>query len=386
MKSLSLVPLTIVSLAMTSCQEKPEPPKRPPPPVTVAQPVSREVIVYRDLPATLSGAQEIEIRARVSGILEKAFFKEGDLVEKDAELFLIEPQTYELAVEAAEAALVGANAASEVAAKKVERLKNAGEAVSKINLELAEAEAAEAVAAVGQAEVKVKDSKIDFGYSTILAPVKGRMSNYFVDPGNLVGNGEATLLATIIDDSKIRVNFEVPERAMIRYLGHRDLDGGVERFKDKKIRLTLANGTVYDHHGTIDFINNQIDPSSRTAKIRAIFPNPEGKLSSGLYGLVGFPAGPDPDDATKTSALLVPSISVMRDLGGDYVWVVDDQNTVRRQGIETGDTVLKPSDDPKAMPERETIVNKGLDGSERIIVAGLQRARDGAVVNPQTKE
>ncbi|MDC0302740.1 efflux RND transporter periplasmic adaptor subunit [bacterium] len=375
----------ILFLGTPAYQEKPEPLKRPPPPVTIANPVTREVIVYRNFPATLTGRAEIEIRARVSWILEEAPFKEGDEVKEGAELFKIEPETYDLAVKVAAAAVDGAEANQELARQKVKRLTDAREAVSAINLEIAEAERAEADAALSQAELKLEDSKIDQEYSVIKAPINGRMSNLAVDPGNLVGNGEATLLATIIDDQEIRVNFEVPEWAMIRYLEQRNMTGGIDRVNDKKIRLTLADGSIYEQTGIIDFINNKVDTSTRTAKVRAVFPNKEGKFSSGLYGLVGFPSGPDPKDPIKKSALLVPAISIMRDLGGDLVWIVDDSNTVRRRGVEIGDTVLKPNDDPKAIPERETVVNLGLDGTERVIVAGLQRARDGAVVNPQTE-
>ncbi|MGC6465676.1 MAG: hypothetical protein ACON38_03155 [Akkermansiaceae bacterium] len=98
---------------------------------------------------------------------------------------------------------------------------------------------------------------------------------------------------------------------------------------------------------------------------------------------MGFPAGPDPDDPKKTSGILIPSVSVLRDLGGDFVWIVDETNTVRRRAIEAGDTVEKPQTDPKMVPQRETVVVRGLDGTENVIVAGLQRARDGAVVAPE---
>lgn len=355
-------------------------------PVTVAKPVTRDVIVYKNFPATLEGAAEIEIRARVKGKLEAIYFKDGDVVEKGAKLFLIEPDTYALAKTAANADLLQAQASELLAQSRYKRVKKASltNAVSEIDVEVAAAELSQARASVSQAKARLDNAILDHSYTTITAPVKGRMSRALVDTGNLVGNTDATLLTTIIDDSKIRAYFEVPERAMIRYLGERALEGGIERFKDKPIRLELADGSVYESTGTINFIDNKIDSSTRTAKVRAIFPNPKAKLSSGLYGLVGFPAGPDPDDARKTEAILIPAVAVLRDLGGDFVWIVDKTNTVRRRAIETGDTVEKPNTDPKMARERETVVVRGLDGSEDVIVAGLQRARDGAVVAPST--
>lgn len=388
MKLIRFIPLATLFLATVACKKEVPPPKRQPLPVTVTQPVNRDVIVYKSFPATLVGASEIEIRARVSGILEKAQFKEGDLVKKGTQLFVIEQEPYKLAVAAAEADVERSRASRDLAEKRFKRVEKAGKsrAVSEIDVDIAAAELAQAIASVNQTVAQLDQSQINVDYTTISAPVTGRMSRMLVDPGNLVGNGQATLLATIIDDSIMRAYFEVPERAMIRYLGQRAMEGGVERFADKEIRLTLADGSIYKTAGTIDFINNKIDSSTRTAQVRATFPNPEAELSSGLYGLVGFPAGPDPEDSTKTSALLVPAVSVQRDLGGDFVWIVDDQNTVRRRSVETGDTVEKPNTDPKAVRERETVINRGLEGSERVIVAGLQRARDGAVVMPQPQK
>ncbi|MEM9236982.1 MAG: efflux RND transporter periplasmic adaptor subunit, partial [Verrucomicrobiota bacterium] len=271
-----------------------------------------------------------------------------------------------------------------LAQKRYERVAKAAKtrAVSEIDVEIAAAEVSQSAASVSQAVAQLDEAKINAGYTRITAPISGRLSQSLVDPGNLVGATESTLLTTIIDDSRIRAFFEVPERDMIRYLGERALEGGVEHFADREMRLVLANGTIYDKFGTIDFIDNTIDPSTRTAKVRALFPNKEAKLSSGLYGLVGFPAGPDPNDPHVTSGLLVPSVAVLRDLGGDFVWIVDEQNTVRRRGVEAGASVEKPVTDENALKERETVIVKGLDGSENVIVAGLQRARDGAIVQP----
>ncbi|MFC7339428.1 efflux RND transporter periplasmic adaptor subunit [Haloferula chungangensis] len=382
-------PLTILLLftLLVACEKKPQAVAPQPLPVTVANPERRDVVVYKKFPATLEGSAEIEIRARVQGILEKANFKDGDLVEAGTELFVIEPEPYQLAVEAAAADVRRARSSTELADKRYQRVKKAGEtrAVSEIDVEIASAELAQTAASVAQAEAQLEEAKINASYTTISAPVRGRMSRSLVDPGNLVGATESTLLATIIDDSQMRAYFEVPERAMIKYLGERALEGGVERFADKAIRLELADGSIYDKPGKIDFINNQIDPSTRTAKVRAVFPNPNAELSSGLYGLIGFPAGPDPNDTSKSEALLVPSTAILRDLGGSFVWIVDETNTVRRMGVTVGDSVETPSAKPGQALHHESVIIEeegGLSESHRVIVSGLQRAREGAVVAP----
>nr|WP_226895711.1 efflux RND transporter periplasmic adaptor subunit [Luteolibacter marinus] len=360
-------------------------------PVTVAKPERREVTVYREFPATLVGSREVEIRARVRGILSLAKGARpdfaGNVVEEQDPLFVIEPDSYAQATRAAAAAVDRAKAVREQAKNRADRVSsaNAGanRAVSQLDEEGAQADLAEATAAVAQAEAQLEEARITEGYTRITAPVTGRISRLYVDPGNLVGANESTLLATIIEESSMLAYFEVPERPLIRFLERRDANKTTDPVYQADIRLKLADGSTYEHPGKIDYIENQVDPSTRTAKVRAVFPNPDAKLASGLYGLVGYPAGPDPADPAAREALLVPSTCVLRDLGGDFVWVVDDANTVHRKAVTTGDSVEKPVTDPNQPVERQTVVLKGLDGSENVIVSGLQRARDGAVVAPQ---
>ncbi len=386
MKRLALA-LPVVLIA--ACGKKPEAPAPQPLPVTVAAPVKRDVTVHRDFPSTLAGAQEIEIRARVQGTLSlhpDAPEFAGQKVEKGTPLFEIEPDTYQQATLEAKAMLARAEAARVLAGQRFERISNAREgSVSALDRDIAKAEFDEARAAESEAKARVEKAKINESYTIITAPVTGRMSRLLVDPGNLVGTGGSTLLATIIDDSTMLAYFEVPERAAIKYFEKRD-NGEAQQVYEKPIRLKLADGSIYPTPGRIDYIENQVDTATRTAKVRAVFPNPEGALSSGLYGLVGYPTGPIPGDPTATEALLVPSVAVLRDLGGNYVWIVDDQNIVRRRVVETGDSVEKPVTDPNAPRSLETVILKGLDGSERVIVSGLQRAREGAPVTPVPAE
>ncbi len=385
MKPVILLALAVAAAA--SCKKAADPVAPPPAPVTVAAPVSRELVVYRDFPATLAALNKIEINARVFGVLEQATFTEGGPVEAGAPLFEIERAPYELAVAAAQADLERAEAAELLAEQRKTRFSGADGAISKLDVEEAVAGLAQATASVNQARAELENARLELGYTKIVAPVSGRMSRVLVDVGNLVGGSQPTHLATIVDDSQIYAYFDVPERALIAFYDRRgESETGVEHLDEKAVRLTLADGRTYEETGKIDFLDNQVDPGSRTAQARAVFPNPQGKLSPGLYGLVGFPAGPDPGDPTVTTALLVPSVAVLRDLGGDFVWVVDDSNTVRRTPVEAGASVEKTPDDPERPRERETVILRGLEGSERIIVAGLQRARDGAVVAPQPVE
>ncbi len=371
---------------LAACGEKSESTAPKPLPVSVAQPSKREVVVFREYPSTLVGATEIEIRARVPGILSLAPDAPkfaGQRVEKGTLLFIIEPETYTQQTRAAQAAVDRAEASRELAKKRFDRVERARQtnSVSELDVEVASAELAEAEAAITQTRAELERTRINEGYTRIHAPVTGRMSRLLVDPGNLVGNAESTLLATIIDDSVMHAYFEVPERIVIRFLELRD-SGRADEVYQKQIRLKLADGHIYAKPGRIDYIENQIDTSTRTAKVRAVFDNPDGALSSGLYGLIGYPTGPEPGNPKVTEGLLVPSVAILRDLGGNFVWVVDDKNIVRRRAIETGDVVEKPATSQDAIPSLETIVLKGLEGNERVIVSGLQRAREGAPVTP----
>jgi multidrug efflux system membrane fusion protein len=196
--------------------------------------------------------------------------------------------------------------------------------------------------------------------------------------GNLVGNGEPTLLTRVVDETSIRAYYDIPERMMLEYYRRRAEEKDITKHFNK-VRLELADGTIYEHLGEIDFVDNKVSESTRTAQVRAVFPNAEGKLSSGLFARVGYPL-------TTENAIMVPAVCVLKDIGGSYVWVVDAENKVSRRGIVTGDTVLRAQMDKDAVPVRDTIITKGLTKDDSVIIRGLQRVRDGATVTPEISE
>ena len=371
----------------TGCNQQAEVATPPPPPVTVSKPDVREVTVFKSYPSTLKGINEVEIRARVSGYLVERSFKEGSFVKKGDHLFTIEQEPYELAVESAQADLERAEAGEELAKSRLKRLEEAlkTNAVSEIEVDIASAEVAQAIASVNQSKARLNDARLDLSYTVVDAPISGRVSLSSVDEENLVGYSEPTLITTIVDDSTIQAYFEVPEREVIAFLAARSDGKLADYMMSLPIGLQLADRSEYATTGKIDFLDNQVDPMTRTISMRAVYENADSKLASGLFANIRIPVPPDPDNMASNEALLVPAASVLRDIGGSFVWVVDAQNVAHRRSVETGDTVIKEAAGPDQPPERQTIILDGLKPSESIIVSGLQRARDGASVTPTMK-
>ncbi|MGB0259340.1 MAG: efflux RND transporter periplasmic adaptor subunit [Coraliomargarita sp.] len=373
----------LASSFMIGCSKQQEVAAPPPPPVTVDIPELREVEVFRTFPSTLKGIDEVEIRARVSGYLEETKFNEGSIVKQGDHLFTIEQEPYKLAVEAAQADLERAEAGRELAETQLRRLDEAlkSNAVSESEVDIAAAELAQSIALVSQAKANLNNALLDLSYTDVHAPISGRVSLALVSNENLVGYQEPTVITTIVDDSRIEAHFEVPEREIIRFMKKRGEQEMNEDAATIEIQLELADRSLYSGVGKLDFLDNRVDSMTRTIRARAVFDNPDHELASGMFATVKIPTAPNQEDRSQKEALLVPADVILRDIGGRYVWVVDDQNVVHRRGVVVGDTVVKAAEgDQPAM--RQTIILEGLEADERVIVLGLQRARDGANVTP----
>lgn len=382
--SLSLVVLGGSFLA--GCGSKETPPPLPPS-VTVAAPEMREVTVYKTFPSTLQGVSEVEIRARASGYLEKTNFNEGSFVNKGDLLFIIEQAPYKLAVESSQADLERAEAGRELAKTRKQRLELALQtnSVSEVEVDIAAAELAQSIASVNQAKAHLNNAKLDLSYTTVHAPISGRISLANVSDENLVGYSEPTIITSIVDDSTIEAYFEVPEREAIKFLRQRSDQKVSEYVRGLDVKLELADRSMYGTIGHIDFMDNKVDSMTRTIRVRAIFDNAKYELTSGLFATVQVPVAPDQRNPTETKAIVVPAEVVLRDIGGRYVWVVDEQNIVRRRSVDVGETIIKPATSSGEAAVRQTIILDGLDASEKIIVSGLQRVRDGAPVTPNAQ-
>jgi RND family efflux transporter MFP subunit len=381
LRGLFLFALAATSSLLLGCGGD-EGPVRQAPEVTVAQPVVRPVQPFVDFTGTTRAVESIEIRARVGGVLEQQSFRPSDIVEQGQVLFVIEPEQYRAARDEAQAMLRSAIADSALKESNLDRIRIAIEtdAVSKQDLDRAQAERDAAVAAVLGARARLSRAQLDYEYTRVRSPITGQVGRRLVDPGNLVGFGEQTLLTTVNQVQPIHVFFNAPEwvvLAMLRQMEEaRDSEGAADaadsrRESTVKVLVgTSADEDRFPFEGEIDFIGNTVDPSTGTIELRAEFPNEEQQLFPGLFVRVRLLA------VAAADALLIDERGIGTDLGGKYVYVVGEDGIVERRYVKLG----------QPQPDGTIVVEEGLETDERYISNGLLRARPGLPVTPRTEE
>ena len=352
-----------------------QPPPPRPPEVLVVAAARRDVPIYREAIGTLSGMVDVEIRARVPGFLQSQHYREGALVKQGQLLFTIDPATTRAAVAQAYGDRENARAALARANADVNRLKPLldRQAVSQEEYDHAQADRQAALGQVSSAEAKLREQRINLGYTQVLSPVNGMSGLALVRPGNLVGEGEPTLLTTVSSLDPIRVTFTIPEQVYLRLaerlraleipISERDEAG----ITPVPLELILADGSRYPHTGRVALADRQVDPTTGTVKLQALFPNPDYLLLPGQYGRVRAAA------ETVRSAVVIPE-RALQELQGIYqVMVVGPGNKIELRRVQRGETV-----------GRASIIDSGLKPGERVVVEGFQRVTPGAVVTPRS--
>jgi len=358
----------ILVVAAAGCGNRNEFKAPPPPAVTVQNPQVRDVTTYLDFSGQTQAVEVVEIRARVKGFLKSVDFQAGEVVQEGALLFTIEPEEYQAALASAESLLANAKANLSLAKNTYERKEKlfVQHAISDLEYLESRAQQEAADAQVREAAAAVTNAQLNLSYTRILAPITGRISRELRTVGNLVGSGESTLLTTIVKDDPIYAYVTVSERDLIPRLSQRMEEPGREALKT--VKLELADKSVYPREGAMDFLDNVFDAATGTIQARAVFPNPEHALVSGLFVRVLIPQ-------EKPGALLVPDLALQLDMAGNFVLTVNDENIVESRYVTPGDKV-----------NGDRIIEKGLSAGDRVIVNGIQRARPGIPVTPSEGE
>ena len=369
-----LLPL-FAALLLAACEEPNTYVEPPPPRVTVALPLVQDVTEYLEFTGRTVPYAYVQVPARVPGVLETVHFEPGSHVDADDLLFSIDPQEYEAAEQAAKAELARAEAReveTQKALARAESLITRGN-ISQASMDEASADHLAAKAEVLVRQANLRQAQIDLGYTQVRAPLSGRVGRNLVDVGNLVGQGEATILTDITTYDPMYVYFEVNERDLLRYLeryrGESGHTGNAGRRDDEtEIEVGLANEEGYPHKGMTDFAESQVDPDTGTILVRGVLSNPgrEPEILPGLFTRVRVAVAQRPDMP------LVAERAIGFDQSGSYLLVVNSENTVEKRNVTLGTLV----DGLRAIED-------GLADNDRVVVNGLQRARVGAEVAPE---
>jgi RND family efflux transporter MFP subunit len=366
-----LVVLALVSLPV-GCERKNQYVAPPPPPVTVSHPVQKSVIASLDFTGTAQAVASVDIRARAQGFLESAHFTEGSTVNKGDLLYTIESGSYQAAVDKAIADLASKKAQldkNEIDYQRNLRLIKEN-AASQRDLDNSKASRDSAKDDVGVAEASLKTAQINLSYTTIYAPITGRIGRHLVDVGNLVGAGESTLLNTIKQYDPIYAYFALNERDLLTLLEQYHKEGPAPPKWEPPVFLGLSNESGHPHEGKLDFADLGLDQSTGTILLRGVFPNPLPRtIVPGLFVRIRFPTG------KRDNSLLVSERALGVDQRGEYVLVVNQDNVVEHRPVKVG-----------ASEGGMKVIEEGLKPDEWVVVNGMQRARAGAKVNPTQEE
>ncbi|TWT78959.1 Efflux pump periplasmic linker BepF [Planctomycetes bacterium CA13] len=376
----------------------------PPPDVTVSQPLQRLITPFLEENGVIEAVDEADVRARVRGFVESVEFKAGQEVTRGDVLYKIESTQYQASVNsataevaAAEAAISVANAVVKTAEAKArktdkdfERAKqllsqNAGSQAefdtataeneaALAALESAKANVEAALAAKGQSVASLAQAQLDLDYTTVQAPIRGRISPTDIKQGNLVEDGAK--LAAVVNRSQVFANFSISDRDLLRFMKEKkaDLQAGEKPAETDwgttKVFLQREFDAGFPFEGVLEYVDQQgVDAGTGTLRLRAQFDNRDDSLLPGLFVMVRMPGG------NSVESMLIPEYAVLRDQQGHYVLVVNAKRKVERVGVTVGETI-----------SGWTVIEKGLALESRVVVDGIQRARPGLEVNPIDKK
>jgi RND family efflux transporter MFP subunit len=370
---LRLLAGVLLLLAATGCGDNRQQAGAPPPPeVTVAKPIRRTIVDQDEYVGRFVAIDAVEVRARVSGYLEKVHFEDGQIVKQGDLLFTIDARPFNNIVEQSRAALAQARANVAFTESDLRRGQQLvrDKTITEQTFDQRTQAARNAEAAVASAEAALRQAELDLQFTQLRAPVAGRIGDRRVSPGNLVTggtSGNTTLLATIVSTDPIRFEFTFDEASYLRYErlagGRRDAASQGLSFE---VMLKLIDETDFQHRGRMDFVDNVIDRASGTIRARAVFANRDSIFTPGMFARVQVPGSP------PYEALMVTDAAIGTEQARKYVLVVAADGTASQKYVSLGPVV-----------DGLRVIKNGLSADDRVIVNGLMRARPGQKVTPQ---
>lgn len=341
-----------------------------PPSLKVMTVAGIRIPVFLEMVGQAEGIPTVEIRARVEGYLENWSFQEGSIVHKGQVLFTIEKSQYINNVDFSQADLENKEATWEYTRLNVARLKPlvATSAISQNDYDVAVTQEKQAKAAVESAKANLQQSRLNLSYTTISSPITGYIGAVNVRPGNLVGRGESTLLATVSAVDPIYINFQMNETdylRIVRWMAENEDEIEQQGESPIKVYLTLSDNREYAIAGDVDFIDRNIDPATGAIALRAVFDNPKGIIKPGNYAKVRLILN------EKDNAVVIPQSTIQQIQDKYFVFILDSASRVARVPVILGQYI-----------GNTVVVQKGLEPGARILLEGYQKIREGMPVTP----
>ena len=346
-------------------------PGQPPPTVTVSKPVVKQIVEQDQFTGRFDPIEFVEVRARVTGYLEKINFVDGANVRKGEVLFVIDRRPYKAALEQAQAALVSAKARlsfTQTDLDRAQQLSKGGNISEQVTDQRRQASQT-AQADVDSAEAALRNAQLNYDFTEVKSPIDGRIGRRLVTEGNIV-SADTTMLTTIVSLDPIYFGYTVDEKSFLKYQSSLGIGmGQTQRGKGAPILIALNGEKKPTHKGTLDFVDNRVDNQTGTVLLRATVPNADGFIKPGLFGIVSMPA-------TKPyQGILLPDDAVAANQDKRIVYLLGEGDKVAGKNVTLG-----------PMVDGHRVIADGLKGDETVVINGIAKIRPGAQVKPETKQ